>query len=554
MRLKYKLLLLLAIITGCSLEEKIYDSAIAETFIRTENDVLAVLGGVYSYLPSYSSYKANLTYQILYGGDDVATTAVTPRLFTERTVPSSNVYFVSPWTSYYQTINCANALLKTLETSEAVSESFRTRIMGELYFMRAFCYFNLVRLHGGVPIKTEATDGDSDFYPVRNSVEEVYTLVFEDLVKASADCIPFSEQPAGEFGHATKGAAQTILSLAYLTYANNKDLAGQNSEARPYYQLAENYADSVLLSNEYSLVSNYADLFDVNKERSAYQEVIFAIQHTRDATAASTSGKGGELAYFTQPTTRYYICGNVINGQGAGQLRIHPWFYDLCSTGDYTNDYRTEVSFLTRFRYQDTQAERITYPEVRKAAETTEQYPYLNKYVDPDGYQARNNENDFYIIRLSEVYLIKAEAENELNGPTDQAYAAFNQLRARARLANGTARTTPPDLQPGLTKEQFRLKIFDERGLELVGEGHRWFDAIRMRYLDNQRPMIQYRYEDFYPSMAKTAPSYSVSTNTWGGGRVLPTSVVAWTPKFLIWAIPSSEIDANPNMTQNPGW
>jgi hypothetical protein len=554
MRLKYKLFILLAILTSCNLEEKIYDTANADTFIKSEADVLSVLGGVYSYLSAFPCYKSNLIYQIFTGGDDIATTSSTYRLFCERTVSSSNSYFTTPWTSFYQTINNANALMGTLENSDLFSESFKSRMMGELYFMRAFSYFNLVRLHGGVPIKKEVTDGDSDFYPLRNSVDEVYAFIFEDLEKANAGCLPFSEQPADEFGHATKGAAQAILSLAYLTYANYNDLQGPSSKAQQYYQLAENYADSVILSNEYSLVSNYADLFDVNKEKSAYSEVIFAIQQTRDATVASASSRGSELPYYTQPLERYYICGNVTNGAGAGALRIQPWFYDICSTGDYVNDYRTEVSFVTRFRYRNTTTERITYPQVRNAAETTEQYPYLNKYMDPSGLQARNNENDFYIIRLSEVYLIKAEAENELNGPTAQAYSAFNQLRARARLANGTSRTTPPDLEAGLSKEQFRMKIFNERGLELVGEGHRWFDSVRMKYTDNQRTMIQYRYEDFYPSMTKAAPVYVIASKTWTGGRVQPLNVVGWTPKFLIWAIPSSEIDANPNMTQNPGW
>ena len=76
-----------------------------------------------------------------------------------------------------------------------------------------------------------------------------------------------------------------------------------------------------------------------------------------------------------------------------------------------------------------------------------------------------------------------------------------------------------------------------------------------MRYLDNTRTMVQYRYENFYPDLAlKTAPSYNTSTKKWGGGRVQPANVVPFSKKFLLWAIPSSEIDANPNMVQNQGW
>ena len=347
-----------------------------------------------------------------------------------------------------------------------------------------------------------------------------------------------------------------MLSLAYLTYANNIDLKAQGGDSKSFYQLAENYADSVIQSNEYSLISNYADLWNVNLEKGAYREVIFAIQFTRDATAASASSRGSELAYYLQPTTRYNICGNPKNGAGAASTLLQPWFVEMYKSGEYMNDYRAEVSFLTRWSYQGTTRESITFPEVTNSNEVVQLYPYINKYVDPNGLQARNNENDFYVIRLSEVYLIKAEAENELNGPTADAYAAFNKLRQRARLADGNVRTTPADLKLGLTREAFRLKIFNERGLELVGEGHRWFDAVRMRYIDNKRTMEQYRYEDFYPSMTKAAPKYNTTTKEWGGGNVQPLNVVSWTTKFLLWPIPSSEIDANPNMTQNTeyGW
>ena len=560
MATKYKIILVATLlwVSGCSLKEKIYDTVISDTFIKSEDDVFYQLNGVYSFFPTYASFKSNLPYQIIDGGDDIAVTNSTKRLFNERTISFSNTYFTSAWSRFYNTINNANSLMATLERlpEGIVSDAYKSRSLGELYFMRAFSYFYLVRLYGGVPLHTEPTQGGSDFYSARNSVAEVYNQIFEDFTKAAEQCIPFSQQPAREFGHATRGAAQAMLSLAYLTYANDIDLGTEQGDSKKYYQLAEDYADSVIQSNEYSLVSNYADLWNVALEKNAYKEVIFAIQFTRDPTGASTNSRGSELCYYLEPTTRYNVCGNPTNGQGAGTTRLQPWFVQMYTEGEYAGDYRSEVSFLTRWSYKGTSRDAIAFPETAKSNEVIEAYPYINKYVDPDGLQARNNENDFDIIRLAEVYLIKAEAENELNGPTEDAYNAFNKLRERARQADGNMRTTPADLQPGLSKEQFRLAIFNERGLELVGEGHRWFDAIRMRYLDNKRTMEQYRYEDFYPAMTKAAPSYNKTTHTWGGGRVQPLNVVSWTPRFLLWPIPSPEIDANPNMTQNSeyGW
>ena len=548
-------LAMFSILSGCSLEEVIYDNAMSETFIKSDEDVAFQLNGVYSFFTTFGGYKSNLTYPLIYGGDNISTTGGIQRPFTDRTLPASNTYHATPWTTYYNTINNANALMEALEVSTAVSAAVKNRTMGELHFLRAFSYFNLVRFYGGVPIRTKSTKGDSDFYQARNTVDEVYALILADFKRASELCIAFSKQPAAEGGRATKGAAQALLASAYLTYGNYHDLNKKADQAKVAYQSAKNYADSVILSNEYILLDNYANLWDVAQEKGAYKEVIYGIQHTRDALAASASSRGSELPYYLQPTTRNAICGNVTNGVGAGTLRIQPWFYDLYNTGEYANDYRTEVSFLTTWKNTLTNRTYITYPLVRQTDETVESFPYIDKYKDPGGFQARNNENDLFITRFSEVYLIKAEAENELNGPTAIAYEAFNKLRERARKANGTPRKTPEDLAKGLTKEQFRLKIYDERGLEFVGEGLRWFDSVRMRYLDNTRTMVQYRYEDFYPKLAlKTAPTYNATTKVWGGGRVQPLNIVPFSAKFLLWAIPSSEIDANPKMTQNPGW
>lgn len=397
--------------------------------------------------------------------------------------------------------------------------------------------------------------GDSDFYPEKNTVDEVYAQIFQDLQVATEKCIPYKDQPIAERGRASQGAAHGMYALASLTYACYLEINNRSSEAADYYKKAVEHSDAVIQSNEYSLISNYATLFDVEQETAAYQEVVFGIQFTRDTKVASASGKGNELAHYLQPTNRYWICGNVTNGKGNAYTRIQPWFYDICTTGDYENDYRAEINFLTRYQYQ-TGNNQVTYPLIPGAGERTspEQYPYIDKYKDPNGLQARNNENDWFYLRLAEIYLIKAEALNELYGPTQEALDAFNKVRERARNADGVARTSPADLTGSLTKEEFRMKIFDERGLEFVGEGKRWFDCIRMRYTDNTTTMQEYRYNVFYKEMSadiKKAPVYDPETKTWGKGRVYPNCAVSWTKKFLIWPIPSTEIDANPNMTQN---
>jgi starch-binding outer membrane protein, SusD/RagB family len=198
----------------------------------------------------------------------------------------------------------------------------------------------------------------------------------------------------------------------------------------------------------------------------------------------------------------------------------------------------------------------VCFPKVRTSTtsnELTETQPYLFKYVDGKALDSRNAENDMPIMRLSEVFLIKAEAENELNGPTAIAYAEFNKLRARARNANGVQRTTPANLTAGLTKDEFRQKIVDERALEFVGEGLRWFDLVRMKG-PNGKTLYEYQFGTFLPTLRAGLPTFTTATNTWAGGRTDNTSIVPYNAKLLLWPIPFNELSANPNITQNPGY
>jgi starch-binding outer membrane protein, SusD/RagB family len=296
--------------------------------------------------------------------------------------------------------------------------------------------------------------------------------------------------------------------------------------------------------------------------------VIFGIQLARDGLTNGAASKGSELPFYLQPNTRNGICGNLPVGKGGGTIRVHPWFYDLYATGDYAKsgvvDYRTDFSFLTRWNGSTNAtpslARRyVTYPVIEPDAAdlVREQQPYVDKYKDPGGKDSRNHENDFYIIRLAEVFLIKAEALNEL-GRTSEASEPFNKLRQRARLANGTARAVPIDLAPGLSKADFRLAIYNERGLELLAEGQRWFDGTRMRYLNTDKSMLQWRYDTFYPSLASTVkvlPSWNVSGRFWTAGRAQPINIITWNDRYKLFPIPSNELDANPNFgVQNPGW
>ncbi len=559
-------ILLSVLVTSCSLDENLYGVATAEGFVKTEDDANFVVNGVYAANQEFNAFKSSAAGLILYSGDDFAftgsITSNSPGTWINRLITSSDPYVDNAWKSFYICINRANSAMEAIEPVTTISPEVRSKINGEMTFLRGFSYYYLVRLFGGVPISTSATKPTDNHFKSRQPVDSVYAQIFRDFKNANAKCVKFKSQKSTEYGRATKGAAQAMLAQAYLTYANYLDLQNKPTEAQTYYQYAVDWADSVILSNQYSLVSNYADLFNVDKEKDAYTEVIYGIQFTRDNLTAGAGSKGSEWAYYMNPKERWASCGNLPTGAGAGSTKLHPWFAEQYFTGEYTGDYRAESTILTGWNGYNSAGVAYTYNTFPAIALTPtnvqrQNMPYCGKYVDPKGLGNRNNENDLFVIRYSEIFLIKAEALNEL-GRTSDAYAPFNKVRERARLANGTPRTTPVDLQTGLDKEMFRWAVYNERGLELLGEGQRFFDGVRMRYPNTKTPILQWRYETYYPSLSATdmaVPTWNSTSKTWKGGRVYPVNVKPWNVRYLLYPIPTNELDANPNFgAQNPGW
>jgi hypothetical protein len=148
---------------------------------------------------------------------------------------------------------------------------------------------------------------------------------------------------------------------------------------------------------------------------------------------------------------------------------------------------------------------------------------YIRKYWDDIGEPlAGNTEVDFPYMRFSEVLLIYAEALNELSGPTAQAYDAINQVRRRARFDGTSDQNVLPDLS-GLSQAEFKDAILLERRKEFVGEGHRWFDLVRMNKLQDLVPISK--------------------------PGVMPL------PNHVLFPLPINEIDLNPNLLpQNDGY
>ncbi len=559
----------LLLLFGCSLDETIYDTPTPKGVLKEATDVPVVLTGVYGIMttpifnPSiWVPMRAGMEVNYYGAGNQEASFQY----------DQSSLGFLQIWQLGYRTIYNANALLEEMEGITFNSPAVKNRYVGETKFLRSFNYFNLVRFFGKLPITLKASKSDQDFNVPRSSVEEVYKVIFDDFLEAAKYCPKVSKMSATERGRVTKGAAHALLAEAYLTYANWLELNNKAGEAPAYYRLAKQYADSVIQEPGYSLIPKYADLFNIAKENDAYKEVIFGIQ----ATVIAAGGNGSPFATNFAPANMFNVCGMTSNnGMSSASYGIAPWVYDQYTSGDYrgadgTIDFRMGNTMLPT-RYRDDKAsaggtytEIATYPQVGTGVSSSRFFPCTMKYVDPNGNNNTNNGNDLFYIRLAEIYLIKAEALNELNGPTQEAFDAINVVRARARNSVTPASLVPRNmiLADAPTKEDLRMKIYDERTVETYAESRNFYDVRRMRCKDNTRTMLQYIVEDIYPTLkvdgAYQALAYNTATEKWEGSRinVQQVPVNGWDNKWLLWPIPYTEYQLNPGMGNdfNPGW
>jgi hypothetical protein len=340
------------------------------------------------------------------------------------TVNATNTNIQRDWQELYNEIRAANAVLDDVPkiTDPALTSERKAMILGEAKFLRANHYYWLVTEWGGCPIITTVTNG-GNLSPARNTAPEVYAQIIADL--KSADSVLQATPYNNQLGRATKGAAEALLAK---TYAQMGD-----------YTNCLAYCNKVISSGTYSLVPNFANLWGVaNKNNS---ESIFELQ----SNAIAYGFFGFEIFDFV-----------ASDGYPKRDIASANLIANFKAAGD------TGVRYQTTFNWQIPGAAFVMPPN---AWDASQPIPFMNKYPDANGY---NSPDDIVLIRLADIILLAAEANNQLGNTTDAA-ALLNQIRARAGLPNTTA-TSQGDLA---------IAILNERQLELVFEMTRWNDLQR---------------------------------------------------------------------------
>jgi starch-binding outer membrane protein, SusD/RagB family len=466
--------LLLINLSACDkfLEEDPKSILSPANFPQSANDANLILGGITRAvaLQDFVSFSLQMVNSVTTDEANVTFASGDRYDLDQYVFPTNNIHIDNVYKTCYRVINQSNLMIKSLPSDKAFAKPY----IAAAKFYRAWMYSYLVNLYGPSIIREQPTEQiNAGEVIVRSSEKEVYDLIVRDLSEAEVD-LPNKWTTTAKLddGRPTKAAAKMLLAETYLRMAGNPI----NDASK--WALALSKSKEIIDMNMYSLEPKFSDLFLIAKKNGP--EHVFSVQQAESE---------GFL------TVLFYPSGGGINPAG---------FWVVTGSNEAlntfpNNDDRKAATFATQIRNPNgTIIQSANFLKNANYAPV----PAVQKFLD----YGRANFLDFGrrtlltfpVFRYSEAFLIRAEAENEVNGPTLIAKEAINVLRRRANA-------DLIDVNAVLTKDQLRDIIRKEWTLEFAYELKRRFNLIRWGQLDqvlstNERSKRGYvAYKKYFP-------------------------------------------------------
>ena len=453
---KFTFLIILGILfTSCSLEEEPPFLANENVYSSASNATSALFG----------VYEAMVQYEY-YGNEFLFLTNVNSGLMVSRRTGNNNsnsynstlsslkpssglVAIENSWTGIYQTIGRTNEVINSATASENPStpdELIINDVIGQAYFVRAFNYFNLVRLWGEIPLRLTPTTTET-VHLAKSPIEAIYAQIIIDVKRAQQ-----LMNGAVASGTPKPQAADMLLSKVYMTLATASS-AIQDSSLN-YWQLA--YDEAIKVYGAYSLLDSYDNLFlGTNGNNTA--ESIFELQ----------SVVGASLDHTRAFTPNWYTTAATF-----GWFKINIENYDLHAV-TYPNDPRLATTYVSTWTRGNNGSIERSYPTNTARSNFGNSFPYLFKLGSRDPNNAvRETNKNFKIYRYSDLLLMLSEISNELQNGQEMTYVT--EVLGRVGLS--------PHAGYSGGQDSFRTAIMKEYQFELMGEGHDWFNNRRRGY------------------------------------------------------------------------
>ncbi|HET7361199.1 MAG TPA: RagB/SusD family nutrient uptake outer membrane protein, partial [Salinimicrobium sp.] len=361
------------------------------------------------------------------------------------------------WRKGYSGVFRSNILIAKLPEVD-MDEGKKARFMAESKFLRAYYYFDLIRLFYSIPLITEPLTAEEIYNVPQAERAAVFAQIEKDLLAAIPD-LPTSV-PDTEGGRATQGAAKALLGKVYLQQEKFAEAAAQLAEVNGTPGGTSKYG--------YQLLDNYGHLFD--GEHAFNSESIFEVSHSSasNGTWACIGCTEGNLLNVMSAPRGYSI---LQPGKGA-PVYVSGWGFNIPTNKLVDAFINEDGSYDPRYKYTISNIDSLAQQGIvsyEPSYQSTGYYlaKFAGKLEDQStagGNWELNFPQNFYDIRLAGTYLLEAAAL--VRGGGDQARAQALLDAVRARVGN---EPIPATLE----------NIIKERRLELAGEGHRWFDLVR---------------------------------------------------------------------------
>lgn len=549
---------------SCSLDEESRTEIDKTRFMMNAQEAETVLLGVYQSLVSDAMYGYNLSilFNLATDCEQVeGNTTENYRIIPSNAFNSSQAEVQATWAGLYKAIYNANDFIEIIQqrmkTYTETDRQLAYLYIAEARAIRGMCYFELVRRFGNVPLMTSTAMSEqapSTF--VQERPEVIYQFIEKDLVHA-AHTLPYAtddtERTNNKF-RISKGAALGLLTKVYATWA------GYPVKDESKWEEAAKTAKVLVESKKHSLLNDYEQLW-INTCNGAWDptESLIEISFYSPTASGGASDPCGRIGKWNGVKTTV-IAGE--RGSCAGNVKvIHPFVLkwrtkDLAEGEEYNEetvkDKRLNLS-VANYQYNptktlyakgksDTEAKAIENDR-KPDMKNKEKQNYtpakwdIEKYVQNKLINNDKSNVNWYFLRYSDVLLLYAEALNEWKGsPTPEAYAAINEVRRRAYGNNDH------DLK-GLSPEDFRQAVQDERAYELAFEGHRRMDLVRWgiyyKTVKTTSNAINLWFQDNDPE--KNKPYNTAGRYTKLG-------------KHELYPIPQHDMDLCEQFNQNPNW
>lgn len=448
----------------------------------------------------------------------------------------------------YQQVRKTNEFMARVDGA-SLDDATKKRLKGEVRFLRAFLYFDMVKRYGGIPIIDKLQSISDDLQIGRNSLSESMDFIVSELGTAAEE-LPLQTVR----GRASKGAAMALKGRALLYYASPMYNTTNNTEL---WEAAAKANREVIDLNKYSL---YPDLDKLWLDKSnAHVESIFEIQyklpekqHSWDAGLRPlilANNNAGQLSPLQELIDAFPMAnGKTIHESGADYDPSNPYigrdmrFYAFIAFNGSKVKGTTSGPPVKEITLETYQGGRDYDQSKENTIYNTITGYYTRKATNPDNtvYTGSTGSDQPWIeLRYAEVLLNYAEAQNEsLATPDATVYEALNLIRKRAGI------TTPLSLG-SLDKIQMRALIHNERYVELCFEKKRYWDLRRWKEAGQRLNGKRYRgvLITKMPNGSFTYAYHEVDANP-----IVFQTKMYWMP------IPQSEITKNKNLEQNPDW